>query len=296
MNLATYLQERKTYVEAAMEAHLAQCTEMPTRLREAMQYSLTAGGKRLRPILVTAAAEAVGGDAAAVLSCACAFEMIHTYSLIHDDLPAMDNDDLRRGRPTSHKVYGEAMAILTGDALLTEAFAVLSEPSVAACVAPEVLVVVIHEVAMAAGGAGMVGGQALDMLAEHRQLTLPEVEQVHRCKTGALLQAAVVCGARLARAERPAVAALRRYGAAIGLAFQIADDLLAIEGTTEMLGKKVGNDLARDKATYPAMLGAEAARARMHALGAEAVDALTDFDERAAPLRALARYIIERKS
>ena len=293
--LSAYLAERKTCVEQALAQ---QCTAdaIPERLREAMRYSLLCGGKRLRAILVIAGAEIAGGTMHDVMPCACALEMIHAFSLVHDDLPAMDDDDLRRGQPTNHKVFGEAIAILAGDGLLSEAFSLLVRGPWTNRSDPVARLAVIGMIADATGGRGMVSGQLLDIVAEQHQLSSAEVEHLHRCKTGALIQAAVVSGAQLVGASETLLASLRRYGAAVGCAFQIADDLLSLERTTEELGKRAGNDVARQKATYPAMAGAAVARERMHALSAEAIDALADFDHRADPLRWLAQYVTERTS
>jgi geranylgeranyl diphosphate synthase type II len=230
-----------------------------------------------------------------VLPAACAMEMIHTYSLIHDDLPAMDDDDFRRGNPTNHKVYGEATAILAGDALLTEAFILLSRPEEGGD--PVARLKVICEIAHASGSRGMVGGQVVDMESEGRgEIDLATLSYIHTHKTGALIRASVRSGAILGGATVESLAALTRYGDAIGLAFQIADDILDVEGTTEELGKDAGSDQARGKATYPALVGLEASKARAQELVQMALDALAPFDERAEPLRAIASYIVSRKS
>lgn len=293
-HLPAYLESRQALVETALARSLTDARLLPERLREAMRYSLLAGGKRIRPILVMAGAEAVGGTADAVMPCAVALEMIHTFSLVHDDLPAMDNDDLRRGVPTNHKQFGEAVAILAGDGLLAEAFWCLTQPG--ALPAPaHVVLQVVHEIADATGARGMTGGQALDIQAEQCVLAPAAVEQLHAHKTGALIRVAVVSGARLAGGSADQVARLARYGEAVGLAFQIADDLLSLEGTAEELGKPVGNDAARAKATFPAMAGRDAARARMEQLTAQAHDVLESFGAAAAPLRAIAAYITSRR-
>ncbi len=295
MDLQSYLKAKKNVVEAALAQSILDAT-IPARLREAMRYSLLAGGKRLRPILVIAGAEIAGGTADDVMPCACALEMIHTFSLVHDDLPAMDDDDLRRGTPTNHKVFGEAMAILAGDGLLAEAFSMLVRGPWHVAIAPAARLAVIGAIADATGGRGMVGGQVLDILGEQQQLSPDQVEHLHRYKTGALIQVAVTSGAQLMGAAPDVVSRLQRYGAAIGFAFQIADDLLSLERTTEELGKRAGNDLERQKATYPAMAGREAARTRMQALTTEALDALAGLGTAADPLRALAAYVTERTS
>jgi geranylgeranyl diphosphate synthase type II len=259
-----------------------------------MRYSVFAGGKRLRPVLVIAGAEAVGGSAERVLPTACAMEMIHTYSLIHDDLPAMDNDDYRRGQLTNHKVFGEAMAILAGDALLTLAFGLIAENFAAGAAGPA-LREVLADVAAGAGAAGMVGGQVADIEAEGRPASAETVDYIHRHKTAALIRTslrvgATICGATPAQREALSVA-----GGAIGLAFQIVDDLLDVEGTTEQLGKTAGKDQAQHKATYPAVHGLEASRRRAAELIAEAERALAPLGAAADPIRALARFVVERK-
>jgi geranylgeranyl diphosphate synthase type II len=259
-----------------------------------MRYSLMAGGKRLRPILAVAACEAVGGHLDAVIGYACALEMIHTYSLVHDDLPCMDDDDLRRGRPTNHKVFGEAIATLAGDGLLTDAFGLIAAAARSKGVPPEVVIDVISELADAAGSAGMVGGQVLDLLAEGRPLTVQELEHLHGRKTGALFVASVYGGARLGGANQHQLEALRAYARALGLAFQVADDLLDVEQTTQQLGKRSQKDQARGKATYPALLGIQPSRQLALELAQQASSALSGFDLRAEPLRKLAAFAVER--
>jgi geranylgeranyl diphosphate synthase, type II len=294
-----YLHERAMLVERA----LAECVAAPAgpagRLFEAMRYSLLAGGKRLRPVLALAACEAVGGELAAALGLACAIEMIHTYSLVHDDLPCMDDDDLRRGRPTNHKVFGEAIATLAGDGLLTDAFRVLAS---AASVGPprsprlaQALLETIAELAEAAGSAGMVGGQVIDLLGEGQAMELEQLEYLHRRKTGALFVAAVCGGARLGGATPAQVASLREYAQALGLAFQVIDDLLDVESSTETMGKRTNKDEARGKATYPSLIGVERSRKLARDLVARAQGALTGFDHRADPLRLLVAFAVERK-
>lgn len=291
-DLKQYLQARRLIVEEALEAALSEQEGVEARIVEAMRYSLFAGGKRLRPILCLAAAEAVGGEIKAALPAACALEMIHTYSLIHDDLPAMDDDDLRRGKPTSHKVFGEAIAILAGDGLLTEAFVVLGDCNI---LLPERAVQLVGVIARAASYRGMVGGQVVDMLSQNKPADLKTVQQMHSRKTAALISAAAESGALAGGGTDDQVAALAKYGRAVGLAFQIADDILDIEGDTELLGKTTGADLARGKVTYPAAAGLERSREAARDLVNDAITELERFDERADPLRALARYIITRK-
>jgi geranylgeranyl diphosphate synthase type II len=260
-----------------------------------MRYSVFAGGKRLRPVLVIAGAEAVGGRMDDVMPTACALELIHTYSLIHDDLPAMDNDDFRRGRPTSHKVFGEAMAILAGDGLLTHAFRLIADnwrPGMDAAVLRDVLV----DVADAAGTDGMVGGQVADLEAEGRRIGADLLDYIHLHKTAALIRTSIRVGARLSGATAVQLQALSVAGADLGLAFQIVDDILDVTGTTEQLGKTAGKDQAQQKATYPAIHGLDASRARAKGLVDEALGALAPLGPPADPLRALAQFILERKA
>jgi len=287
--------------EAALRHHLAAGTRhAPARLCEAMGYSLLAPGKRLRPLLTVLAAEAVGGEVAAALPAACAVEMVHTYSLIHDDLPAMDDDDLRRGLPTCHKRFDEATAILAGDALLTLAFGVL-----AASYPPTTASVMVVELASGAGAAGMVGGQMLDLEAESPDgsdpaRTVAHLEAIHRRKTGALFQTAVRCGLYSAQSGRPggfdpvARRHLDAFADAFGLAFQVTDDLLDVEGTAEHAGKRVGKDAGLGKLTYPGLLGVAASRAKLAELGCLAVGAAEALGDRGRPLADLARFVVQR--
>jgi len=295
METAEYLEARRVLVEEALDRLLPAETAEPAIIHRAMRYSVFGGGKRLRPVLVLAAAEAVGGAPEPLLPVAAALEMIHTYSLIHDDLPAMDNDDFRRGRPTSHRVFGEAVAILAGDALLTEAFGLLTGPECVSHHDPGRLLAVIQEIAAAAGSRGMVGGQTLDILSEGKGVDAAHLESVHRHKTGALIRASLRGGALLAGASEGQLRAITAYGEAVGLAFQIADDILNVEGEAATTGKAVGSDAAKGKATYPAVHGLERAKARAVALAAEAVKALEALDTRADPLRGIARFIVERR-
>jgi len=297
VELKPYLKEKIALVDAALEQYLPKEEERPQSIHKAMRYSIFAGGKRVRPVLMLAACEAVGGQIDKAMPAACAMEMIHTYSLIHDDLPAMDDDDFRRGRPTNHKVFGEAIAILAGDGLLTESFKLMSDPRFTAGLAPEARLAVIHEIAVCAGTYGMVGGQVVDMESEGKpDMDLPTVQYIHTHKTGALIKASVVAGALLGGADEKQLAAIRRYGEAAGLAFQIADDILDIEGTTEEIGKDAGSDEARGKATYPAVMGLAAAKQEAQAMMDEAMLALEPLGSAAEPLRAIARYIVERKN
>jgi len=261
-------------------------------LGRAMSYSLLSEGKRIRPVLVLAAAAVAGGDARQVLPAAAALELIHTYSLIHDDLPAMDDDDYRRGRPANHKVFGEAHAILAGDALLTYAFELLARPLP---VPPHVQLRVIQEVAQAAGPEGMVGGQVADLAGEGRALTLEEIEEIHHKKTGALLTVSARAGALLGGGTEQTVAALTRYARALGLAFQIKDDILDLEGDSAVLGKPVGSDVRQGKSTFPALLGLAAAKRRLADQVALAKDAVAGLGEQASFLRDLADFVANRQ-
>jgi geranylgeranyl diphosphate synthase type II len=283
----TFLKEKGAKTEAAMEQLFLAWADAPATMIEAMRYSLFAGGKRLRPALALGAAEVVSGDDAKAVPAACALEMIHTYSLIHDDLPSMDDDDLRRGKPTLHKVYGEAMAILAGDALLTMAFGVASESRNTQ---------VVWEIAQASGVKGMAGGQVIDLESEGKKLGLEELQRIHACKTGALIRASVRVGAMLGGGDADALAAFTAYGEHLGLAFQIADDILDVVGTTESLGKPAGSDEANEKATYPAILGIDRARTLAQEAADDAVEALAHFGSEADTLRALARFVVERES
>jgi geranylgeranyl diphosphate synthase type II len=259
-----------------------------------MRYSLFAGGKRVRPILAVAAAEALGAKTAGLLSAAGALELIHTYSLVHDDLPAMDDDDLRRGRPTCHKVYGEAIAILAGDGLLTMAFEALSDPRRLKAIPAPRLLAIIREIATASGVFGMVGGQVVDIQSEGREMDLPTLEYIHTHKTGALIRASVRVGALYAKAGERQFAALSRYGELVGLAFQIADDILDLTGKEEEIGKDVGSDLEKGKMTFPGFYGLEESRRRAVEVADKAVAVLKGFDKKADPLRELAKFIINR--
>lgn len=294
--LSDYLKERKALIDDALNETLPDETNYPPVIFQAVRYSLFAGGKRLRPILCLAAAEAVGGESRTFLPVACALEMIHTYSLIHDDLPAMDNDDLRRGRPTSHRVFGEATAILAGDALLTEAFALMSAADRMPQAPPERILNVINDIARAAGFWGMVGGQIADIRSESMAADEETLLYIHTRKTGAMIVASVRAGAILGGAQAGELEALAAYGRHAGLAFQIADDILNVEGDAAMLGKGTGSDADRGKVTFPRLLGLDASRAKMETLVAEALQAIGGFDGRAEPLRAIARYVTERRT
>lgn len=292
-DLPSYLAERRARVDAALDAFLPPATQEPARLPEAMRYSVFCGGKRLRPILTLAGAEAVGGAWEKTLPLACAVECIHTFSLIHDDLPALDNDDLRRGHPTSHKVFGEALAILAGDALLALAFELAADCRLSF---PEGRVLdALAMLARASGTRGMVGGQVSDMEHEGRtRIDEAAIASIHTRKTGALLMASLLSGARLCGASVAEEQTLRVYGDNLGLAFQITDDILDLEGEAHKIGKPVGSDLQQDKATYPKAMGIDASRRLAWQAAQDAAAALSGFDDRAEPLRVLARYVVER--
>ncbi|MCX7634811.1 MAG: polyprenyl synthetase family protein [Syntrophales bacterium] len=295
-DIDTYLNTKRAMVEEALRNLFPEGREEPEVLYRAMRYSLLAGGKRIRPILCIASAESVGGDAETVLPAACALECIHTYSLIHDDLPAMDNDDLRRGKPASHRVFGEALAILAGDALLTEAFAILADHRRMAGVPPETLLMVTREIAAATGAAGMVGGQVMDVTSAGTPGTDDLLVEMHRRKTGALIRVSVTTGALLCSAAPDVIVALRSYGEHLGLAFQIADDILNVTGEKAEIGKATGTDQRLGKVTYPALMGLDRARAHLAEHIAAAVASLSLLGERAAPLRDIATFIGERRS
>ncbi len=269
--LNEYMSVWQAHLEKLLASPLPESWAMPAALRESMIYSLTAGGKRLRPILAIAAAEAAGGDPDSAVPAALAVEMIHTYSLIHDDLPAMDDDDLRRGKPTNHKVFGEAMAILAGDGLLTHAFHVLASSYTHI---PQQALAMVEELARYAGASGMVGGQAADIIAEQGETTLDELEYIHMHKTSDLIVCSLRLGARSAGATEEQLQALTRFGANLGLAFQIQDDVLDLIGDEKKLGKPIRSDVKQEKVTYPYLLGIDACRTRIASLTAEAQAAL----------------------
>lgn len=297
MDINRYLQEKKEKVDSALERYLPKKETFALNLHKAIQHSLFAGGKRIRPILSIASFEAVGGKGERILPFACALEMIHTYSLIHDDLPAIDNDDYRRGKPTCHKVFGEAIAILAGDALLTEAFKLMTDqPAKDHPSSDEGLVLdLINEVAQAAGVLGMVGGQVVDIESEGKAVDLPTVQYIHTRKTGAMILASVRVGAKLGGAQEEILKALTRYGENLGLAFQIVDDILNVEGEPNLMGKKKGSDLSKQKATYPSVLGVEESKKRTKELVFLAVDALQPLGPEADPLREIARFVASRE-
>jgi geranylgeranyl diphosphate synthase type II len=293
MTLAEYMGRQQKAVEAALDRWVPGEDENPAVIHRAMRYSLFAGGKRVRPLLAMAAAEAVSDAPVGIESCVCALEMIHTYSLIHDDLPALDNDDLRRGRPTCHKVFGDAMAILAGDALLTLAFEVLARLDTGA----ERRIELVRELATASGTVGgMIGGQVNDIEGEGKHPTARLLDSIHRAKTGALLRASVRMGAIYAGAEAEQLAALTGFGEHVGLAFQIVDDILDVEQSSEALGKTAGKDAAQNKITFPAVYGIERSREMAEEERLAAHLALQPFDERAQRLRELADLVVRRQA
>ena len=290
--MKAYWDSRKTLIEQALQAELDKTGILDEKLRESMAYSLMAGGKRMRPILLMAAADAVGADGKRFLSVACALEMIHTYSLIHDDLPAMDNDDYRRGRLTNHKVYGDGIAILAGDALLTLAFSVILRQK---DVPSERLLCVVDEISRAAGAEGMVGGQVLDLCAENQNISIQDLRKIHMGKTGALFRAALRSGAILGSASAQQLDALTLYAEHFGLAFQITDDILDVVGNTAMIGKPVGSDEKNHKSTYVTLTSLDQARELAQSAAAEAVEALRSFGDEASFLRQLVVHLVARE-
>ena len=296
MDIGGYLKGKKRVIDAALEKNIPKETDFPQSLYKAMRYALFPGGKRIRPILAIAAYEAVGGGGNGILPFACALELIHTYSLIHDDLPALDNDDYRRGRPTTHKVFGEAMAILAGDALLTEAFHLMSKEGLEGGVDPRDAIEAIKEISRAAGSSGMIAGQVVDIESEGKKVELPILEFIHTHKTGSLILVCVRAGGRLGRARDAEMDALTKYGKAIGLAFQITDDILDVEGSRALMGRTPGVDSARNKITYPALLGLKESKRRYKELIGKGIEALELFGNRGEPLREIALYIGERSS
>lgn len=295
MDIKIYMARWREVIDRALETYLPKESKYPYIIHQAMRYSVFAGGKRLRPTLTLAAAEAVGGNPESVLFAGCAIELIHTYSLIHDDLPAMDNDDFRRNKPTNHKVFGESMAILAGDALLTLAFEVLSHPEHLKNFKAEVLLSVIQEISLAVGTLGMIGGQVMDILSEGRQgIDSNILEYIHTHKTGKLLLASLRVGALLANASVEQLRAITDYGTNIGLCFQIVDDILDIVGTKEEIGKDVGSDVAREKVTYPALYGIEESKKLARELAEKARQALAGFGESAQVLREIGEFIVTR--
>ena len=296
MDLKAYLNDRQKIIEAALKDHLPNINKYPPIIHETMAYSVIAGGKRLRPILCLAACDTVQGKIEDAISVACALEFIHTYSLIHDDLPAMDNDSLRRGKPTSHIVYGEANAILTGDALLTYAFQIISEAGLKNPNKHKEYLEVIKEISIGAGTLGMIGGQVVDIQSENQQITLETLNYIHRSKTGALIKASLRSGAILGGGSLEAIEQLTTYGEYLGLAFQITDDLLDVIGDQQKIGKPVGSDSKNQKATYPGLLGIEKTQELAKDAVNNAIKALESFHQEADCLRSIASYLLIRES
>jgi len=293
-DLTTYLNDKKELINSELDKIFKNFASSSVLLN-AMRHSLMAGGKRIRPVLCLAATEAVGGKLESALPAACALEMIHTYSLIHDDLPAMDDDELRRGKPTCHVAFDEATAILAGDALLTLAFQKLSSPLNIKESQALVWLNVIHVIANAAGHKGMIDGQMQDIISEGTLLSLEDLENMHALKTGALIEASIFCGAILGNGTRKHIKQLRIYAKNIGLAFQITDDILNVEGNPAVMGKAIGTDKNRKKSTYPLILGLKESKQLTANIVNNALKAIEIFDNKADPLRAVARYIIKRK-
>jgi geranylgeranyl diphosphate synthase type II len=293
VNLKAYLRTRQGEIDRALNRYLPKANTKPATLHKAMRYSLFAGGKRLRPILCLAAAEACRGKIGNALPLACALECIHTYSLVHDDLPSMDNDDFRRGRPTCHKVFGEGIAVLAGDALLTIAFEIVSKAKPAPRYDMSTL---LSETAVAAGSQKLIAGQVADLEAEGKNVKRDQLQFIHENKTAAILKTSVRLGAMSANAEAKKLSAITRFGQRLGLAFQIIDDILDVTQTSEILGKSAGKDVAAKKATYPAVIGLDKSRAEARRLTRQAHDTLSVFTGRdAEPLHALANYLLERE-
>ena len=295
-DIQKYLERQREKIDRFLDQAVPDGQAVPTTLYESMRYSLLGGGKRIRPILAMAAAEAVGSENDAILPFAAALEFIHTYSLVHDDLPAMDNDDFRRGRPTNHKTYGEGMAILAGDALLTMAFELSSNPKLKDSLPQDRQVQIIQELAVGSGHGGMVGGQVLDIQAENQDIDLGSLQTIHNFKTGRLIRASVRIGGIFGGGTSSQLDSLTGYSEDIGLAFQIADDVLNMTGTREELGKDAGTDAKRGKKTYPTFYGVDGARQLAEQCIQRAISRLEEFDQKADPLRAIAEYIISRRN
>jgi len=292
MDILKYLNETKQEFDRFLDLLLPPENEQPPTIHRAMRYSVFAGGKRVRPILTLAAGESIGGAREILFHLGSAIEMIHTYSLIHDDLPALDNDDLRRGLPTCHKMFGDAMAILAGDALMTRCYQVLAEVPGLSCSAR---LAIIREISYATGTVeGMIGGQVVDLESEGKPIDPPVLEYIHRSKTGALLTACVRCGALAAQANEQQLQSLSEFGRKIGLAFQIVDDVLDITASSENLGKTAGKDEKVKKATYPALYGIEASRVKARELMTGAIEDIGILGESAGPLRSIARFVYDR--
>ncbi|MEW6410205.1 MAG: polyprenyl synthetase family protein [Nitrospirota bacterium] len=300
MDIKAYLEDLKNLIDTFLESVIPPSNCYPEALHNSIRYSLFAGGKRLRPILTIAAFEAVKEKSCdsrnrSLLSVASAMELIHTYSLIHDDLPAIDDDDYRRGVPTNHKVFGEAIAILAGDALLTMAFLLLSNKEYTCDVPPHRVIEIVSEISEAAGNFGMVGGQVVDIISEGKEIDFDTLHYIHTHKTGALIRASVRVGGILSEANESQMEALTTYGKSIGLAFQIADDILDIEGIDEEMGKSTGSDVAKNKKTYPAVIGIEDSKLKAEELRDTAIEAISIFGDYADPLRGIAEFVVHRR-
>jgi geranylgeranyl diphosphate synthase type II len=295
MEISLYLKQKKKLIDKRLNELLPADNEYPPVIHQAMRYSIFAGGKRIRPILMLAACQAVNGEEALVLDSACAMELIHTYSLIHDDLPAMDNDDFRRGKPTSHKKFGEAIAILAGDALLTMGFQVLSQALLENSNNNEGLKI-IHEVSQAVGSTGLIGGQVMDLESEGKQIDLETISYIHKSKTASLIIICVKIGGLLGNAHEDNLAMLIKYGKQIGLAFQIVDDILDIEGSSDKLGKTVGKDNKSSKATFPGVIGLKESKQKSYELIQSAIKIIEPLGNSALPLIEIARFILRRQS
>ena len=294
MSASQYLSQGREFIDAAICGYLPEETSYPESIHKSMLYSVLAGGKRLRPVLVIAAVEAVGGNREDVLPFAVAVEYIHTYTLIHDDLPALDNDDLRRGKPTNHKVFGEAIAILAGDALLTQAFYLMTHSGLMSAIPPEKLLQAAHDMAGAIGTSGMIGGQVVDIESEGKPIDEETLEYIHVHKTGCLIKACIRAGAILSHAEVDQFEALSNYGEQIGLAFQIVDDILDITADQSLLGKDIGSDVEKKKATYPALYGLDESKKKAERLVEEGISSLKVFGNKADPLREIGRFFLQR--
>lgn len=295
MDIKAYLKDKKELIDSFLKEYFSS-PSTPSILGESVTYSLFAGGKRIRPILCLAAYEACDGDSEDIMPFASSIELIHTYSLIHDDLPAMDNDDLRRGKPTNHKVFGEGIAILAGDGLLTEAFFMMANSLSNKNIKNTALIKAIKEIAFVSGIHGMVGGQAQDLLSEDAEPDKETLSFIHKHKTGALISGSLRAGAILANCTKPSLSAITRYGENIGLAFQVIDDILDIEGSTAELGKTAGSDERKKKMTYPAMYGLESSKKKAEELISEAIYSIKELSGKAEPLRDIAGYMLSRRN
>lgn len=294
MNIKSYLNERKKLIDHALDKYLPRIDEYPDKIHKAMRHSIFAGGKRLRPILTISSCEIVGGNIDLALPTACAIECIHTYSLIHDDLPCMDDDDLRRGIPTCHKVYGEGIAVLAGDALLTYAFQLLAMNSELSQISEQNALKVISEVSKACGTFGLIGGQVIDLESENKEISLDTLKYIHQHKTGSLITTSIRTGAILGNANSEELKLLTEYGRLLGLAFQITDDILDIEGDSEHLGKTPGKDLKNNKATFPAFYGVAESKKMAENYLNQAINMIQSFGEKSQILTEIAKCVLKR--